>query len=876
MQFNNTNLIVGAHAAVPESCFRRHPLFAFGLLVSFLLLLAACGGGAETRSTTNPDSDNDRTTGGGNTADQRAFKLNVWDNLAGNSRCGQCHGRGQAPKFVDLDLNVAYTQAIQNVDLTDPANSRLVTKVASGHNCWLASDSACAAEITNYIEGWVNGSTDASGRDIVLIPPVIKDPGATKNFPADPSLFQTTVYPLLTSHCAGCHAESSATPQAPFFASNDLNAAYSAVRTKLDLNNPENSRLVLRLREEFHNCWSVDCQSDAQAMEDAITRFAEQVPVTELDPTLITSKALQLADGVIASGGNRHEANLIGLWEFQTGQGNIAYDTSGVIGVNGETSGPLNLTLIGNVNWVSGYGVEIGNGGKLQASTAASKKLYDFISASEEYSLEAWVVPANVTQEDTSIITYSSGATNRNMMLGQTLYSYDYYNRSDATVANNNNILSTADGDRDLQASLQHVVVTFDPVNGRKIYVNGVYTDDADSVATPGDSLRNVWDEISVLVLGNEPSGGHQWLGKVRLLAIHNRALTAEQVLQNFEAGVGQKYFLLFSISDRIGVPDSYIMFEVSQFDNYSYFFYKPTFINLDSNWTPSSGFTIRGIRIGINGREAAVGQAYINKQATISSSSYTPNGQVISNLGTIISLESGAEVDEFFLTFEVLKNQTRDYTEDPPVAPAPPADAAPASRIGIRDFAEINASMSGLTGISASNAQVVATYDSYKQQLPSVEAIETFLPSHQMAVAQLAMSYCNELVAADKSLPINDANRYFPGFDFSRTAGAAFDATGKAQIVDPLLSRMMNVGDLNNDGSPLNLTTQPAVSTIRAMLTSSSTLDLDGSLSGDAYESLMTNMLQCLPGCDTTTRTEEVVIATCAAVLGSAVMLIQ
>ena len=36
---------------------------------------------------------------------------------------------------------------------------------------------------------------------------------------------------------------------------------------------------------------------------------------------------------------------------------------------------------------------------------------------------------------------------------------------------------ATADADEDLQATLQHVVATYDPVNGRRIYVNGVFAD---------------------------------------------------------------------------------------------------------------------------------------------------------------------------------------------------------------------------------------------------------------------------------------------------------------------------------------------------------------------------------------------------------------
>ena len=83
--------------------------------------------------------------------------------------------------------------------------------------------------------------------------------------------------------------------------------------------------------------------------------------------------------------------------------------------------------------------------------------------------------------------------TNRNFKLGQTMYNYDFFNRSSVTNANGDPQLSTPDDDEVLQATLQHVVATFDPVDGRRIYVNGelVATDMA-----PGGTL----DELGQLV----------------------------------------------------------------------------------------------------------------------------------------------------------------------------------------------------------------------------------------------------------------------------------------------------------------------------------------------------------------------------------------
>ena len=86
------------------------------------------------------------------------------------------------------------------------------------------------------------------------------------------------------------------------------------------------------------------------------------------------------------------------------------------------------------------------------------------------------------------------------------------------------------------------------------------------------------------------------------------------------------------------------------------------------------------GMRIGINGKEASIGQAYQHLDTTLSSAQYQPGvGQKLSALGTIIALEKGSESDEFFLTFEVFGNNTHIVLE--PAATAARHTARPASR---------------------------------------------------------------------------------------------------------------------------------------------------------------------------------------------------
>ena len=807
------------------------------LASGLLIVLGACGGGADTvQNPAGPGGAPATYTGPPPaTADVQAFKINVWDNLKATNRCGQCHvGGGQTPQFVRQDdVNLAYEAANTVVTLSSPQDSQMVLKVGGGHNCWLASNEACADILTTWISNWA-GDIAAGGGGVVLEAPPLRDPGASKSFPTGAegsALYASTVYPIVEEYCQRCHSPSAATAQSPYFASEDIPEAYGAAKTKMNLDQPAMSRLVVRLRNEFHNCWS-DCAANANTMQAAIQAFANQVELTEVDASLVLSKALSLYEGTVASGGNRYNGNVVGMWEFKTGSGTVAYDTSGV-------EPAIDLALSGDVTWVGGWGINV-RSGKAQGSTTTSKKLHDLIKATGEYTIEAWVAPGNVAQEESRIVSYSGGVMARNFMLGQTLYSYDFHNRSSSSDQNGDPKLMTSADDEDLQATLQHVVATYDPVNGRRIYVNGEFTEDADPVA--GGTLGD-WDDTFALVLGNEVSGDRQFQGVFRMVAIFNRAITPAQITQNFQAGVGEKFYLLFSVSHLVDMPQAYVMFEVSQLDSYGYLFNKPTFISLDAAARPGS-IPVAGIRIGVNGAEAAVGQAYRTLDTVVDDSNYGPGGQRLSAIGTVIALEKGPESDEFFLTFDVLGDRTNVRTDPIPLEPAPPPDVQRSADIGMRVFDELNATMSELTGISTQSPGVVATYDTVKQSLPTIETIDTFVSAHPVAVAQLAIQYCDALVE-----DVGKRATYFPGFNFNAAPATALGASGsagRAIVLDALVGRMVDPA----------LATDPVVGDVRGEL-----------------NSLITRLSA---GEATAARTQTIVKATCAALLGSAVTLVQ
>jgi len=828
---------------------KARSLFALTALAA----LAGCGGGAPTEQ--NPTSN-----GGGSaptnytgpapaTADVQAFKLNVWDNLQSDDRCGACHRDTQTPRFVRSDdINVAYQEANTVVDLANPSLSRLVQRVAQGHHCWLADNNACADTMTRWIAAWAQVTDGGGGRQIVLTAPTLADPDPSRVLPAtgrdgNPS-FESTVYPLLSSFCSNCHRPDAPTPQQPYFASTDVNVAYEQARTKMNLDAPALSRFVIRLRNESHNCWrvpangSVDCVASAQAMENQIAAFAGGISATPIPSAWVTSKALGLYGGTIASGGSRYDNNVVALYEFKTGTGSTAYDTSGVEPALDLT---LSTTNAGGYQWVGGWGVQF-TGGKAQGLTSTSRKLRDLIGATGEYSIEAWAAPANVTQEESRIVSYSGGLQTRNFMLGQTLYNYDFFSRNSASPDLNGTQLSTPDASQALQATLQHVVVTFSPVDGRRIYVNG-----QQMASSAGGATIGTWDDTLAFVLGNEASGNRPWLGTLRMAAVHNRALTQAQVQQNFDAGVGEKYLLLFSVGHLINMPQSYIMFEVSQYDSYAYLFSYPKLISLDANALPGS-VQIRGMRIGVNGVEPLVGQAYIPLDITVTDSMYTSTGGAdLSSIGTIIGLERGPASDQFFLTFEQLGSMTNVRLPPTPLTPPPPVDVPRPSDIGVRTFDGINETFSNITGVSKGNASVRTTYANLKQQLPTVETFEGFLASHQIGVAQLAIAYCSAMVD-------NDTLRgaFFP----NDPIGSSLNTQQlRDYVIDPVVSRVLGSG----------LTTQPDPTAMHAELN----LLISNSAAGRAQG-------LCVSSACGGQRTAVVMKAVCAAGLASGAAIVQ
>ncbi|MDR2214977.1 MAG: hypothetical protein LBE59_03955 [Nevskiaceae bacterium] len=808
-----------------------------------LALLAACSGGAPTmvNPVTAPPTAASYSGPPPRDADvQRFFGSDLWITL--KNRCGNCHGAGSADGGFasNGDVNAAYDALLRLIDREQPDRSLLVARVVDGHNCWLTSVIDCGEILEAGIRALVGGGAVAQATLRQQLtqgtPPPDRAVGDRRSPPAiatetgnNGASFANTIYPVLHDFggCVDCHAPTSppAVRRAPYMASNDVNEAFAAALSLFSLDEPASSRLVSRLRDA-HNCWTASCEADANTMLNAITALAGGIEPTQLPAAMVVSTALSLYEGMVASGGSRDDTSTIAKYEFKTMSGATVFDTSGV-------EPALNLTMSGDVQWVGGWGIDVKTGGKVQGTTTASKKLADRIKATGEFSIEVWAAPADVTQEDAYLVSYSGGVAARNATVAQRAGQYEAMVRSSSTGANGAPSLLSPNL---AQASLQHVVLTYDPVNGRRLYVNGNAAGNADP--REGGTLSD-WDDTFALVLGNETSGNRQWQGVLRFVAVHDHALTLEQIQQNFAASVGERYFLLFNVSELTGVPQGYILFQGQQYDSYSYLFDKPVFISMDPSVTPGS-VPIEGMRIGLNGGEPATGQAYAALRTALSGDQYdVDSGQLLSEIGTVIGLQKGPAADEFFLSFERIGDKQNVRTEAVPVTPTP-ADVAGQPDIGVRTFEQINQTLSRITGVATTTPAVRTTYLQLQQQLPAIPDIQAFLASHQTAIAQMAIKYCSVMVDTPAT-----RDQFFPGLNVSAGAAAQFATqAGKDILIQPLLQKAIGTG----------LATQPTDAQVSAELAA------------------LIDKLSSKPNANSAT----VAKAACAAVLGSGTTLIN
>ncbi len=242
---------------------------------------------------------------------------------------------------------------------------------------------------------------------------------------------------------------------------------------------------------------------------------------------------LEVALSISPAGGSGRVTNgLAAEYRFEEAGGTVVHDVSGL-----QPALDLSIENTSAVSWGAGT-LSIQSPTVLTTGGPATR-LTEAVRASGEVTVEAWIVPDSLNQEGPArLVTLSNGATMRNFTLGQGLYnglpkdSFNMRCRHTSTDLDGEPMVNTGAGGA--KQGLQHVVYTRTPGGDARIYVDG-------SVKANTNLAGNFsnWDSGYRFALANELGANRPWLGSFHLVAVYERALSSQEVLQNYQAGSG-------------------------------------------------------------------------------------------------------------------------------------------------------------------------------------------------------------------------------------------------------------------------------------------------------------------------------------------------
>ncbi len=235
----------------------------------------------------------------------------------------------------------------------------------------------------------------------------------------------------------------------------------------------------------------------------------------------------------------RVETGLQSLYLFQKKPGPGIYDLA-------PTGIPLDLNLTGsNLSWIEGGGAAfIGSDhNTIFENRTPNQKLFNSITQSGEFTVEAWLETGNTSQGNSRRILeygHGDGADERNFALTQEGRNLQFKLRNSTGT---NTVLETTNQPLNGGTGRYHVVLTYKPNGtgsdgGQRIYVNGALQTCNGLNGILSATGTNAWKPDYVFAVGNRPGSlDRDWEGKLYLLAVYSRALSAAQVQTNFQAG---------------------------------------------------------------------------------------------------------------------------------------------------------------------------------------------------------------------------------------------------------------------------------------------------------------------------------------------------
>jgi hypothetical protein len=214
----------------------------------------------------------------------------------------------------------------------------------------------------------------------------------------------------------------------------------------------------------------------------------------------------------------------VARWDFDENGGLVVADRSGV-----DPALDLTISEAGaGVTWLAGA-LRVDADSVLTTAGPATKVI-DAVLASNELTVEAWVVPANLTQAGPArILTCSQNTSLRNFQVAQEAAVFNGRFRTTTTGLNGG--IPELEGGTVVLA-LTQVTMTRNAAGERRLYVNGVQV----AMDAVGGGL-STWDPSFAIAVANEHTRDRDWLGELHLIAIYGRALSGAELQQNFSVG---------------------------------------------------------------------------------------------------------------------------------------------------------------------------------------------------------------------------------------------------------------------------------------------------------------------------------------------------
>lgn len=173
-------------------------------------------------------------------------------------------------------LSACGTEPLPVSSSAAPSSSSTATSSTSSS----ASVPQTSVHVLSTEGGYVTLSNGDGG--VNYEPVAITMPGFDKAKSLD--AFKETLYPFLkSSGCGGCHSSTTAS-QAPLHTDADPELAHEYALTRVNFKDPENSKFVVRMKIDRHNCPGSSCASAGEkmlaAVEDWKNRIDNMLPET--------------------------------------------------------------------------------------------------------------------------------------------------------------------------------------------------------------------------------------------------------------------------------------------------------------------------------------------------------------------------------------------------------------------------------------------------------------------------------------------------------------------------------------------------------------------------------------------------------------------